>query len=235
MLEQDFTEEEIHRAVISLGSYKAPGLDGFTAEFLKKSWNIIKSDILVLFQDFFKNGIINSALNETYISLIPEKVPRLSMTFVPSLIPLPSRMVSLRLKKVLPSTISEYQYAFVKGRQILDSSLIANEIVDEWQSLKFEGAVIKLDLEKAFDMVDWDFPDTVTLHKGFGIKWRKWIQACISTTSFSIIINGKPRGKFTATRGLRQGDPLPLFFSLWSLMFLVVCSLLEKAEVRSRV
>lgn len=60
-------------------------------------------------------------------------------------------------------------------------------------------------------MVDWDFLDKVLQYKGFGTKWRRWIRACISTTSFSIIINGKPRGKFTATRGLRKGDPLSHF------------------------
>lgn len=77
---------------------------------------------------------------------------------------------------------------------------------------KQDGAVIKLDLEKAFDMVDREFLDSVMYHKGFRTKWRNWIRTCISTTSSSIIINGKPRWKFTATRGLCQGDPLSPFF-----------------------
>lgn len=59
--------------------------------------------------------------------------------------------------------------------------------------------------------IDWDFIDKILIAKGYGDKWRRWIKGFISTTNFSIIINGKPRGKIKATRGLRQGDPLSLF------------------------
>ena len=51
--------------------------------------------------------------------------------------------------------------------------------------------------------------------KDFGDKWRKWIKGCISTAKFAIIINGKPRGPFGASRGLRQGCPLsPFLFTI---------------------
>ena len=51
--------------------------------------------------------------------------------------------------------------------------------------------------------------------KGFGDKWRMWIKGCISTANFSIMINGKPKGLFGASRGLRQGCPLsPFLFTL---------------------
>ncbi|XP_022132189.1 uncharacterized protein LOC111005109 [Momordica charantia] len=109
------------------------------------------------------------------------------------------------MKSLLPHTITKEQSAFVAGRQILDASLIANEIIEDWDRKKRKGVVIKLDIEKAFDKVDWDFLDEVLAAKGFRHTWRKWIWGCISTTNFSIIINGRPRGKRTASRGLRQG------------------------------
>ena len=62
--------------------------------------------------------------------------------------------------------------AFVQGRQILDAVLIANEIVDERRHLGKEEIVFKIDFEKAYDHVDWDFLDHVLEEKGFGLRWR---------------------------------------------------------------
>jgi hypothetical protein len=77
------------------------------------------------------------------------------------------------------------------------------------------GVLCKLDLEKTFDHVNWNFLYYILRRTGFGSKWWKWISACISTTRFSILINGSPHGFFGTSRGLRQGDPLsPLLFVL---------------------
>lgn len=90
-----------------------------------------------MFQDFFKNGIINAALNETYICLIPKRRDAKTVhdfrpiSLIPCAYKILARVLSERLSKVLPLTITQHQSAFVEGRQILDSSLIANEIIDE--------------------------------------------------------------------------------------------------------
>lgn len=59
---------------MSHGTLKSPGPDGMTSEFYKEAWNILKSDLLRVFQDFFKNEIINLCTYETYICLIPKKL-----------------------------------------------------------------------------------------------------------------------------------------------------------------
>ncbi|RVX07329.1 putative mitochondrial protein [Vitis vinifera] len=97
---------------------------------------------------------------------------------------------------------------FVEGRQILDAVLIANEAVDSRLKDNVGGVLCKLDIEKAYDRVSWSFLLAVLKEMGFGERWIKWIDWCISTVKFSVLVNGSPSVFFQSSRGLRQGDPL---------------------------
>ena len=112
-------------------------------------------DILNIFRDFHTNGIINKAVNETYIVLVAKKEkctktsdyrPISLTTVVYKLI---AKVLAERLKATLPHTVSENQMPFVKGRQITNAILIANEATDYWRMKKAKGFIIKLDIEKA--------------------------------------------------------------------------------------
>ena len=114
-----------------------------------------------------------------------------------------TKVLANRLIKVLTKVISKSQNAFVEGKRILDVVLVANEAIDS--ILRSNGGFIlcKLDIEKAYDHVDWSFLCWVMKKMGFGEKWISWIRWCISTACFSVLISGTPLGFFRSSRGLR--------------------------------
>lgn len=112
-----------------------------------------------------------------------------------------AKVLANHLRKVLPSTISDSQGAFIVGRKILDQALLTYEAVEDYRAKRKEGVVFKIDFEKAHDHVDWDFLDKVMDEKGSGYKWRMWMWSCVRNVSYSILVNGTPKGSSKASRG----------------------------------
>jgi hypothetical protein len=128
-----------------------------------------------------------------------------------------SKILANRLKVHLPKIISPLQSAFVPNRNIQDNTILAHELLHFFKAKRGKGGFmfLKMDMEKAFDRMEWNFLLAILDKLGFSSIWISWIRVCISTPSFSILLNGSPFGFIFPGRGLRQGDPLsPFFFIL---------------------
>lgn len=147
-----------------------------------------------------------------------------------------SKILCNCLKMILPEIISETQGAFVSGRIISDNILIAHEMIHglHTNTKVAEGwMTIKTDMSKASDRVEWNFLEVLLERMGFDRIWVRWIMACVSSVSFSVLLNGNSHGHIKPERGIRQGDPLSPFLFILCAEALVSC--LNSAEAAGRL
>ena len=76
-------------------------------------------------------------------------------------------------------------------------------MIDSMIKKKDKGILCKLNMEKAYDCINWNFLLRVLQKMGFGWRWVNWIEWCITATCFSVLVNGSPEGFFKSSRGLR--------------------------------
>nr|GEV91106.1 hypothetical protein [Tanacetum cinerariifolium] len=232
----DISSQEVKSAMFSMGNDKSPSPDGFTTAFFKDTWDIIGADVIKAVKEFFTNGRLLKELNHTIIALIPKvNTPGRVTDYRPIsccnvLFKCISKIIANRLKDSLKRLVSPNQSTFVPGRCISDNILLTQEIMHNYHLDRgVPQCAFKVDIQKAYDTVDWDFLRVSLISFGFHERMIAWIMECVTTTSFSISINGSLHGYFEGKRGLRQGDPLsPYLFTL----IMEVFTLMLKRRVR---
>nr|GEY75654.1 RNA-directed DNA polymerase, eukaryota, reverse transcriptase zinc-binding domain protein [Tanacetum cinerariifolium] len=190
---------------------------GFTFDFYRRYWKLIDQDVVNVVSEFFSSGMFPLGCNSSFITLIPKtqdaKVIKdfRPISLIESVYKIIAKILANRLSLVISDLISDVQSAFVANIQILDGPFIINELISWCKYKKTKAMIFKVDFEKAFDSVRWDYLDDILNKFGFGAKWKNWIQWCLNSAMGSILVNGSPTPEFKFHRGLKQGDPLSLF------------------------
>lgn len=174
-----------------------------------------------MFAAFHQGKLELCRLNFALLTLIPkEKDAKVMSKFRPiSLLncsyKIFTRVLTARIGQIADRLIRNNQTAFIKGRFILDSVVTAHEIIHSVYHDKEKGVILKLDYEKAYDEVNWEFLLDILRKRGFGDRWIGWIKLILESGSVGVSINNVDGNFFHTGKGSRKGDPLsPILFNL---------------------
>lgn len=133
------TDEEIDKALKSIGDLKAPGIDGYGAKFFKDAWSIIKSDFTDAIREFFEKGKMYEPINTSLVILIPKnQEAKYARDYRPiscctTIYKVISKVLTTRLSRVIKSIVHQSQAAFVPGQKIHDQILLAYELIQGYE------------------------------------------------------------------------------------------------------
>lgn len=213
---------EIVDTINSINDAKAPSIDGLNAMFFKHTWPNIKEDIYIVVLDFCRTGKMCKQINIATLTLVP-KVTHPTMasdfrliaccTFLYKII---AQIITTRLQRIIGEIADCDQSGFIPQRHISDNILLATEFIKGYtRKHNSPRCMVKVDFKKAYDSIEWPFLKAVLTGLGFPGAFINWILACVTTVSYTILINGLLGTPIQAKKGLRQGDPLsPFLFAI---------------------
>ncbi|CAH1447974.1 unnamed protein product [Lactuca virosa] len=182
-------DEEIKAAMFDIDDNRAPSPDGFHLNFLKMLGVLLGLRKVTDFRPI-------ACCNTIYKCI--------------------SKIIANRIRGSLGDIVDINQSAFIPGRSILENILLAQELMVGYKrKMGAPKCALKIDIQKAYDTVDWKFLKQIRIGFGFHSIMVQWIMACVLTHWFMLSINGEDHGYFEGKRGLRQGDPLsPYLFTI---------------------
>ena len=221
-MEKDIEERELYQALNDMNKNKAPGLDGLTVEFYLTFWYLIKNDFVELIDYCKRNVCLPDSMNVALIRLLYKNrgdrsdlknwrpISLLNVDYK-----IISKVLTKRLRKLMPSLINEEQTCGVQGRNIQDNLMVLRDITDYVNINNKKAAILSIDQEKAFDRIEWRYMHAIMNKMGIPYGLRLWIKILYSNPMVTINCNNFLTEPFSATRGIRQGCSLsPLLYSI---------------------
>ncbi|KAL0443932.1 UNVERIFIED_CONTAM: hypothetical protein Slati_2115900 [Sesamum latifolium] len=237
-----FTVAEVKQSIFGMFPFKSPSPDGMPLVFFQKFWSTVGVDVTCATLRILNDHVLLHKMNYTHIVLIskcesPKTMAQLRpISLYDVIVKATSKCVANRLKPMLDCIISQSQSVFIQGRLITDNVLRALELNHHLQSShrsNGSNVSIKLDMRKAYDMVEWSFLRGVLLRLGFNHRFVALIMLLVTTVSYSITLNGDHFGYFRPEHGIHQGVPLsPYLFIFCAEVF---SCLIQDAEHRERL
>ncbi|CAN0840007.1 LINE-1 reverse transcriptase homolog [Linum grandiflorum] len=203
-----------------MGPDKSPGPDDFNPAFYQDFRDIIGQDVIEDCKHWLSSGEITSTAQATNIVLLPKvdkpdsKHDLRPISLCDVRYRILAKVLTNRLRVLMPGSIHEEQSAFVKGRSIIDNILLAFESIHSLTtnpSTKKGDVAIKIDISKAYDRVEWPYLEAVFQHLGFGNQWTSWMMFCVRSVQYQVLVNNTRFGHIQSYSTITWTSPgLPL-------------------------
>ena len=222
-LEEVVSIIEIKKAIKSLRLGKSPGNDGFPSDFYRIFVEELAPRLLAVYTDALERGRLPPSMRSAVITLLHKKGkdPQYCGNYRPiSLINVDEKIISkvlaMRLEKVLPSLVHVNQVGFVKHRCSADNLRRILHVIWKCRNNPDPVVAFSLDAQKAFDKVEFAFLFYTLRKFGFGRSFMQWLKLVYTDPMATVLTNGIMSPSFSLGRGTRQGSPLsPLIFALF--------------------
>ena len=215
MCDEHITEQECFESLKTFKNNKNPGNDGLTKELYVTFWKSISKPLLNSYLYSQEVGSLSNSQRQAIITLLEKHgqdrcylanwrpISLLNVDYK-----ILTKVLANRVKRVLPSIISNCQNGYVRNRSIHDSIRLVQDIIQYTEITQSPGVLLSVDFRKAFDSIEWNFIIKVLRKYNFGPGLINWINIVYSNISSCIYNNGKTSRYISLHRGVRQGDPL---------------------------
>lgn len=196
-LTNNVNEKEIWQVVKSIRDKKSPGVDGYNAKSFKTSWWLIKVYVIKAVQYFFVNNRLHKAVNCAVVTLIPKTKDAKTMKEMrpiaccTTLYKIILKVFTTRLSRFMNHVMDDSQTAFLLGKTIQDNIVLAYEILRGYNRKHlFPRRTLQIDLQKAYDTVEWDALGKIMNEMSFPAQFTNWIMIAVRSISYRYMING---------------------------------------------
>lgn len=211
--------EEVRKAVFGMKKFGSPGPDGIQVIFYQKYWKVVGPSLTILVNRAISSGRIPYSLLTAFLTLIPKKdMPENAADFRPiTLLNVAFKIILKvlvnRMRPIMKKIIGPHHNSFLPGRSTLDNVILTQEVVHGMNHKRGRKGtlVVKIDLRKAYDTLNWGFLEAVLRDFGFPAGFIDLVMFAVRKSVISILWNGEKLPPITLGCGLRQGDALALY------------------------
>ncbi|XP_022880540.1 uncharacterized protein LOC111397792 [Olea europaea var. sylvestris] len=196
-LTRDIFSQEIKEALFGIGDDKSPRPDGYTSCFFKKAWGIVGDNVVETIKEFFSSRSLLKQINHTIITLVPKSnhTPNVGdhrpISCCNVIYKVISKILASRLRPILKTIVDQAQTAFVEGKSMTENIHLAQELMRQYNRKRVAPRCLsKIDLKKAYDLVNWDFLKEVLEGLCFPSRFVEWVMECVTTLTYSVALNG---------------------------------------------
>ena len=221
-LESPITLQELEKSLSEANMASAPGTDGISNKFIKHFWHLFQKPLLDYSNHCFETGTLTDSFRGAKIRLIPKKgdCSKLKnwrpISLLNCFYKILSRVLTGRLRKCMDKLTPIGQKGYSETRHCQEVLIEVSDCVSKCNHRKTKGALLSLDISKAFDTLSHTFLNSVLVFFNFGENFRRWIRILATNRTACIILNENKNSRiFKLERGNAQGDTLsPFLFIL---------------------